>query len=51
MRDALPPTQWLVFTPHAVAGTHWHKLATRKLQREFAQANGGYCYDLRRRRH
>lgn len=48
---SLPATKWFVFTPHSVNGTHWHKLATRKLQRQFAKAKSGYCYDLRRSRH
>lgn len=51
MKPTLPPTQWLVFTPHAVNGTHWHRLPSRKAQRDFTDAHGGYRYDLRRSKH
>ena len=51
MKLAIPPTQWLVFTPHAVNGTHWHRFTSRKAQRQFADARDGYRYDLRRSKH
>lgn len=51
MKPTLPSTQWLVFTPHAVNGTHWHRLPTREAQRAFASANRGHRYDLRRSKH
>lgn len=51
MRDGIPATQWLVFTSQVVNGTHWHRFKTRRLQRQFARGQHGYCFDLRRSRH
>ena len=48
MKPTLPPTQWLVYTPHAVNGTHWHNFKTRRERNAFANANHGYRYDVRR---